>query len=334
MCADPGFWAGRKVLVTGGNGFIGSFVVEQLVAAGARVTSTASRDESKYRFLGAVKDQIEVRVGDLADPAQAAKAVAGQELVLHLAAVVGGIEYNRQHPGSLFRDNTRPFISVLDAAREAGTSRVLVTSSACVYPRDCSIPTPESEGFKDQPEPTNAGYGWAKRMQEYLALAYCQEFGMDIVTARPFNAYGPRDDFEPATSHVIAGLIHKIESGIDPLLVWGDGSASRAFLYVEDFADGLITVAQKGKGPEAYNLGAAEEVTIGELARELVAISGRPLELIFDPSKPNGQPRRACDTSRAEAELGWRAKVPLADGLARTFAWYRAHLAPHQGKHS
>ncbi|MEZ0371135.1 MAG: NAD-dependent epimerase/dehydratase family protein [Candidatus Sericytochromatia bacterium] len=318
------FWRGRRVLVTGGNGFIGSFVVEQLLAAGALVRSTASREATRTRFLERVAGDIEICVGDLAEPEHARRCVANQEIVMHLAAVVGGIEYNRTHPGSLFRDNTRPFLSVLEAAREAEVGRFLVTSSACVYPRDCTIPTPESEGFKDSPEPTNAGYGWSKRMQEYLALAYHQEFGMDIVSARPFNAYGPRDDFDPATSHVIPGLIEKIESGVDPLVVWGDGSASRSFLYVEDFASGLLAVVQKAKGPEAINIGADEEITIGELSRQLVELSGRPLELVFDRSKPNGQPRRSCDTRRAESELGWSAKVLLREGLRHTLDWYRA----------
>lgn len=321
-----GFWHNRRVLVTGGNGFIGSFVVEQLLAQGARVRSTASRDATRLRFLAPVADQVEFVVGDLGDPDHARRCVAEQEIVLNLAAVVGGIEYNRTHPGSLFRDNVRPFLNVIDAAREAGVGRMLVTSSACVYPRDCTIPTPENEGFKDTPEPTNAGYGWSKRMQEYLAQAYAEEFGMDIVCARPFNAYGPRDDFDPATSHVIPGLIHKIESGVNPLIVWGDGSASRAFLYVEDFADGLLSVAEKAQGPAAINLGADEEVRIGDLARWLVELSGRKLELVFDTTKPNGQPRRSCDTSRAEAELGWRTRVPLREGLQRTLDWYRAEI--------
>ncbi len=317
------FWQGRRVLVTGGNGFIGSFVVEQLLGMGAQVRSTASREATKLRFLAPIADHIEILTGDLSDPEHARRCVDNQEIVLNLAAVVGGIEYNRTHPGSLFRDNIRPFLNVLDACREAGTGRVLVTSSACVYPRDCSIPTPESEGFKDSPEPTNAGYGWSKRMQEYLASAYTEEFGMDIVCARPFNAYGPRDDYDPATSHVIAGLIHKLENGMDPLIVWGDGSASRSFLYVEDFADGLLAVAEKARGPEAINIGADEEITIGELVHILIEVSGRKPELVFDTSKPNGQPRRSCDTKRAEKELDWRARTTLREGLIRTLNWYR-----------
>lgn len=325
------YWKNKQVLVTGGNGFIGSFVVEQLLEQGARVRSTASQEQTRYRFLSAVASDIEVCVGDLADSEVAAAAVKNQDVVLHLAAHVGGIAYNRAHPATLFQKNMRAFLSVIEAARLASVGKFLVTSSACVYPRHVSIPTPESEGFLEQPEITNAGYGWSKRMQEYLALAYAEEHGFPIVTARPYNAYGPRDDFDPVTSHVIAGLIHKIEQAhqqkADHIVVWGDGSASRSFLYVEDFAHGLLTVAEKSQTPEAYNLGAPEEITMGELAQILINISGYDLKMVYDTSKPNGQPRRSCDSSRAQKELNYQTQIPLEEGLRRTFDYYRAFIA-------
>lgn len=325
------YWNGQRVLVTGGNGFIGSFVVEQLLTQGARVRSTASQEQSRYRFLDAVDSEIEVCVGDLADPEIAARAVKDQDVVLHLAAHVGGIAYNRAHPASLFQKNMTAFLSVIEAARLASVHKFLVTSSACVYPRHVSIPTPESEGFLEQPEVTNAGYGWSKRMQEYLALAYAEEHDFPVVTARPYNAYGPRDDFDPETSHVIAGLIHKIEQSHrhneDHIVVWGDGSASRSFLYVEDFARGLLTVAEKATTPEAYNLGAPEEITMGELAQILIRLSGYNLKMVYDTSKPNGQPRRSCDSSRAQNELNYQTQIPLEEGLRRTFDYYRAFIA-------
>jgi GDP-L-fucose synthase len=325
------YWNGQRVLVTGGNGFIGSFVVEQLLAQGARVRSTASHEQTRYRFLDAVASEIEVCVGDLADPEIAARAVKDQDVVLHLAAHVGGIAYNRAHPATLFQKNMTAFLSVIEAARLASVHKFLVTSSACVYPRHVSIPTPESEGFLEQPEVTNAGYGWSKRMQEYLALAYAEEHGFPVVTARPYNAYGPRDDFDPVTSHVIAGLIHKIEQAHlhheDHIVVWGDGSASRSFLYVEDFARGLLTVAEKAQSPEAYNLGAPEEITMGELAQILIRLSGYDLKMVYDTSKPNGQPRRSCDSSRAQNELNYQTQISLEEGLRRTFDYYRAFIA-------
>jgi GDP-L-fucose synthase len=320
------FWKGQCVLVTGGNGFIGSHLVELLLAQGARVTTTAFSPATEFRFLERVKSDIRTVVGDLADPGVARRAVAGQDAVFHLAARVGGIEYNVNHPGSIFRDNMTVYMSVLEAARVADVGLFLVTSSACVYPRHCVIPTPEGEGFKDRPEPTNEGYGWAKRMQEFLGEAYAKEFGMKIRIARPYNCYGPRDNFDPASSHVIPALIRRLMSGENPLVVWGDGSASRSFLYVTDFARGLMAVAERSPQVEAINIGADEETTIKELAETLVRLSGMPTEIVFDHSKPAGQPRRRCDTRLAERLLGFRAKVSLEEGLAKTIAWYRENV--------
>ncbi|MBI3240806.1 MAG: NAD-dependent epimerase/dehydratase family protein [Chloroflexi bacterium] len=320
------FWNGRKVLVTGGNGFIGSHLVELLVAEGAVVTTTASSEATRFRFLEAVKSEIRIVAGDLADPGCAQEAVRGQEIVIQLAARVGGIEYNLKHPGSIFYNNMSVFMSVLEAARRAGVELFLATSSACVYPRYCAIPTPEEEGFKDWPEPTNEGYGWAKRMEEFLGEAYAKEYGLKVRIARPYNAYGPRDNFDPASSHVIPALIRRIVQGENPMVVWGDGSASRSFLYVTDFARGLMAVAEKSPQVAAINIGANEETTIRELAETLVRISGKLVELQFDASKPTGQPRRCCDTRLAESLLGFQAQVPLEDGLRQTMEWYSRHL--------
>ena len=320
------FWRGQRVLVTGGNGFIGSHLVELLLARGARVTTTASSPATEFRFLESVKSDIRTVVGDLADSDVARRAVASQDVVFHLAARVGGIEYNVKYPGSIFRDNMAVYMSVLEAARAVDVGLFLVTSSACVYPRHCTIPTPEEEGFKDRPEPTNEGYGWAKRMQEFLGEAYAQEFGMKIRIARPYNCYGPRDNSDPASNHVIPALIRRLMSGDNPLVVWGDGSASRSFLYVTDFARGLMAVAERSPQVEAINIGADEETTIKELAETLVRLSGMGTEIVFDPSKPAGQPRRRCDTRLAERLLGFRAEVSLEEGLAKTIAWYRENV--------
>jgi GDP-L-fucose synthase len=310
-------------LVTGGNGFIGSHLVELLVDGGALVIATASRPETRTRFLQQVLDRIEVRVGDLSDLGHARRCMAGADILMCLAARVGGIEYNLRHPGSIFRDNLSPFLSVIEAARLEGTPRVLVTSSACVYPRLCAIPTPEEEGFRDRPEPTNEGYGWAKRMQEFVAEAYAREFGMNFCIARPYNAYGPRDNFAPESSHVIPALIRRVEAGEDPLVVWGDGTGTRSFLYVTDFARGLMLVAEKSPQVGAINIGARDETSVRELAETIVELSGRSVRIEFDARKPAGQPRRCCDTSLAERLLGFRATVSLREGLARTIAWYR-----------
>lgn len=321
------FWAGRTVLVTGGNGFIGSHVVEQLVAAGAVVTSTASSERTKYRYLDKVRHTIRMVVGDLADPVCAQEAVRGQEIVMHLAARVGGLQYNLAHPGSIFRDNMAAFLSVIEAAQQERVDRLLVTSSACVYPRDCSVPTPEAEGFVGRPEPSNEGYGWVKRMQEFLGDAYAREYGMQVRVVRPYNAYGPRDNFDESSSHVIPALIRRVVRGDNPLVVWGDGRATRSFLYVTDFARGLLAATEYGTNAEPINLGSDEEVTIGHLARLVIEESDSAAQVLFDSSKPVGQPRRACETSKAGRLLDFRATVPLREGLRETIQWYRTHHA-------
>jgi GDP-L-fucose synthase len=320
------FWGGKKVLVTGGNGFIGSYVVEFLVAAGARVSVTASSAQSNLSYVNAVRDDIRIFFGDLRDLSHCEAITPGQDIVMNLAARVGGISYNIAHPGSIFRDNLLIFTNVLEASREAGVERFLVTSSACVYPRFCSIPTPESEGYEGRPEPTNEGYGLAKRMEEFLGDAYHREFGMRIAIARPYNAYGPRDNFDAESSHVIPGLICRIYAGENPLIVWGDATHSRSFLYVKDFARGLMEVTEKYAESDAVNLGADEEVTIGELARMLVELSGKKIEIVFDPSRPGGQPRRKCDTRKAREKVGFEARVPFREGLAETLRWYEREV--------
>lgn len=319
-----GFWQGRRVLVTGGNGFIGSHLVEMLVNEGAVVTSSASSDATRWRYLEAVRADVRTMVGDLADLETARRLVRGQQIVMHLAARVGGIEYNMEHPASIFRGNMTAFLSVIEAARLERVERFVVTSSACVYPRHCMVPTPEAEGFRDRPEPTNEGYGWAKRMEEFVGAAYAAEHGLCVRVARPYNAYGPRDNFDQSSSHVIPALIRRVEAGENPLSVWGDGSATRGFLYVTDFARGLMAVAEHAADADPINIGSEDEVSMGDLARLIVEESGRNTSIRFDPSKPAGQPRRACDTTRAHRLLGFRATVPLREGLRKTLKWYRA----------
>jgi GDP-L-fucose synthase len=316
------FWRGKRVLVAGGSGFVGSHLVAQLVDQGARVSATASTDVTLRRFLAPLLDRITAFVGDLCHPDHARDAVRGHEVVMYLAARVGGVAYNVAHPASLFRDNLQPFFSVIEAARLEATPRFVVTSSACVYPRDASVPTPEHEGFARVPEPTNGGYGWAKRMEEYLAGAYHAEFGLDVCVARAVNAYGPHDNFDPQTSHVIPSLIRRVLSGESPLRVWGDGSAMRSFLYVDDFVRGLMAVAERARQTDAINIATDEEVSIGDLARLVIRLTGRDTVIEFDSSQPSGQPRRLCDSSLARQALGFKAKVGLEEGLARTIAWY------------
>jgi len=278
-------------------------------------------------FLQHRIDKIELRQCDLESYESTQKALDGASVVLNLAAKVAGLEYNSTHSASIFQENMQIFLNVIKAAERQKVDRFLVTSSACIYPRFCSIPTPEDEGFVGEPEPTNSGYGWAKRMQEYLGAQYAREFGLSVSIARPYNAYGPRDNFDPASSHVIPALIRKAFESADGFLnVWGDGSHSRSFLYVDDFARGLLEVAARHPMADALNLGAGEETTMRELAIQIAdlvsKIRGVPIRPRFEPAGMTGQPRRCCDTSKANRVLGFRAQIGLLEGLKRTVEWF------------
>jgi len=313
------FWKDKNILVTGGAGFIGSHLVEMLVEKGAHVIVPTR--SGKIDFLKGVKDKINVVQADLSNFDACLKLSKDKDIVMNLAASVGGLEFNMKHPGSIFRNNLNIFMNILEASRVNGVKKFLTVSSACVYPRFCTIPTPEDEGFKDKPEPTNEGYGWAKRMEEFLSEAYNKEFGMDILIARPYNAYGPRDNFNPSSSHVIPALIKRVLDGENPLTVWGHGRQSRAFLYVTDFCKGLMYVAEHSKETSAINLGTDNETTIRMLVDIILKSTGKSPEVIYDESKPVGQPRRNCDVTRAK-ELGFEAEVSLEEGIKKTVEWY------------
>ena len=318
------FYRSKRVLVTGGAGFIGSHVVEMLVDMDAIVTVPV-RKTTDRSFLTSVQKRIQVVEGDLSDRQNVERCMKGKEVVLHLAAAKGGgIAHSMTHHGSLFRDNMSSFINVMDAARQESVPRFLVVSSACVYPRELEIPIREHDGFTGVPEPTNAGYGWSKRMEEYMALAYADEFGMNVGIVRPFNAYGPRDDFFRVTNHVIPGLITRVFSGESPLVVWGTGRQTRSFLYVTDFARGVLMAGARIEVKGPLNLCGEEEISIGDLARLIVEMSRPGVQVRFDTSKPDGQPRRAGDGQEAKKSLGFGARVPLLEGISNTISWYEA----------
>lgn len=324
-----GFWDGKKVLVTGGGGFIGSHLVEQLTAAGRDVKVTVADDFSNgdEENLAAVAKLAKVEKADLRDPAACARLCRGQQVVLNLAARVGGVGYNAAHPATMFRDNVRLATFIIEAAQKAGVERFLAVSSACVYTRHCPVPTPETEGFVGWPEDTNEGYGWAKRMAEFEAAAYHKEFGLRVAIARPYNCYGPRDHFDPEVSHVIPALIRRVLDGEDPIRVWGDGTQTRAFLYVDDFARGLLMTVERYAECDPVNIGTDEEVSIKDLIHKVRDLCGSKAAIEFDASKPSGQPRRNCDTRKAKEKVGFEARVRLDDGLRRTIDWYRARRA-------
>jgi GDP-L-fucose synthase len=316
------------VAITGGTGFIGSHVVEQLLYLGAKPIVLSRRSNPK--FLRNCLSVVEIRKCDLESNGSTLKAFEGASAVLNLAAKVAGLEYNQQHPASIFSQNMQIFLNVIKAAQMQRVERFLVTSSACVYPRECKIPTPEEEGFVGEPEPTNSGYGWAKRMQEYLGAQYAREFGLPVSIARPYNAYGPRDNFDPSSSHVIPALIRKAFETTDGFLnVWGDGSHSRSFLYVDDFARGLLEVAARYPMADPVNLGTPEETTIRDLATHIAdivsEIRGLAIRPRFEPTALTGQPRRCCDVTKVIRVLGFRPKIGLMEGLKRTVEWFAAN---------
>jgi len=308
--------------VTGGSGFIGSHLIERLLSEGASVR-TCGRNRDRFRaMLGFTANDVEFFEGDLRSEDFCSEIVGGCEAVFHLAGKVAGVGYNSKHPGTIFFENAILGQQVMNAAARSDCERFLLVSTACVYRRHCLVPTPEREGFIDDPEPTNLGYGWAKRSLEAQARCYAQEFPMKIGIARPYNAYGPRDNFEWETSHVIPALIRKCLEGHDPLVVWGDGSQSRSFLYVSDFVEGLLRVLEHYPVCDPVNIGSEEEITIGDLARLLLKITGSKAQLCFDAQGPAGQPRRNGDFSKAREKAGFGAKVVLCEGLARTVEWY------------
>ena len=324
-----GFWSRRRVLVAGGAGFVGSHVTEALVADGAQVRVADSLLRGSTDNLASVIDEVEFLELELSQPSHAARAVAGCDAVFNLVSRVGGIEFNRTHQAAMLSGSALPAMQVMDAAAAAGVERFLAVSSACVYPADAPVPTPENYGFAGEPEATNLGYGLAKRMVEYHARFLAAEASMKIAVVRPYNAYGPRDHFDLSTSHVVAALIKRAADGEDPFTVWGTGNPTRAFIYVKDLSRAMLLALERKDDGEPINLGSDQEVRIRDLAGlVLKAAAGSP-QLEFDASKPDGYARRAADTTLMRNVMPELFPLtPLAEGLAETFAWYQSSLTP------
>jgi GDP-L-fucose synthase len=302
-----------KVVVTGGTGFLGSFVVERLRARGDEVFIPRSR------VYDLTQDEACRTLIDEHQP----------ELVVHCAVDGGGIGYMRAHPGSVLRNNVLMSTHLMEACRLGGVAKFVGVSSVCAYPRITPMPMREENLFEGYPEPNNAGYGLAKRLMMEQGRAYRQQYGFDAVFPMPTNLYGPRDVFDPARSHVVPALIRKCveaaEAGADHIVAWGTGDATRELLYVEDCADAVVAMADRWRSPEPVNIGNGQEFTIRELVETVAEACGFTGEVRWDTSKPDGQPRKCLDTSRATEGFGWKAKVNLAQGLRQTVAWYRAH---------
>jgi GDP-L-fucose synthase len=310
------FWTRKKVVVTGGAGFLGSYVVKALQEQNCRDIAVPRSAEYDLTEKAAI-----VRLFEQAQP----------EIVIHLAAVVGGIGANRQHPGRFFYDNAIMGIQLLEQARRFGVKKVVIVGTVCSYPKFTPVPFREAELWNGYPEETNAPYGLAKKMLLVQAQAYRQEYGFSAISLLPVNLYGPGDNFHPETSHVIPALIQKfvtaVNTGQEEVYAWGTGRVSREFLYVEDAARGIILAAERYDKPDPVNLGSGMEISIYDLATLIAELCNFHGKIIWDPLKPDGQPRRCLDTSRAEREFSFRATMGFREGLQRTIAWYRQHAA-------
>ena len=316
------FWASRRVLVTGGAGFLGCYVVSALRQRGCQQIFVPRSDEFDLRDREATVCLLEKSRPDL---------------VIHLAAVVGGIGANRRHPGVFFYDNAIMGIQLMELARCHDVGKFVCVGTVCAYPKFTPVPFCEDDLWKGYPEETNAPYGLAKKMLLVQAQAYRQEYGFNAIYLLPVNLYGPHDNFDPESSHVIPALIRKcIEAeatGQQTIRAWGAGIASREFLYAEDAAEGIILASERYDKPAPVNLGSGTEITIRELASQIKELSGFRGEIEWDPSQPDGQPRRCLDVRRAEVEFQFKAKTGLREGLENTIRWYKAFRASPQDTH-
>ncbi len=304
-----------NVLVTGGGGFLGSNLVERLRAEGAEPFVARRRDYDLTRW----------------EDAERLFRDATPELVFHLAAEVGGIGANRANPGRYWYANLMMGAHILELAHIHGTRKLVFAGTVCAYPKHTPVPFHENDLWNGYPEETNAPYGVAKKSILVGAQAYRAQYGVDSVFLLPANLYGPGDNFHPTNAHVIPDLIRKMVDAPREVVLWGDGSPTREFLYVDDCAEGFLLAARHYDGAEPVNLGTGEEISIRDLAQLVADVTGFEGEIVWDTSMPNGQPRRKLDTSRAEQLFGFRARTSFREGLERTVAWYRANAPAYAG---
>jgi len=306
------FWSTKRVLITGGAGFLGSFVVEKLRQRGCKDIYVPRRKDYDLVEMEAVK-----RIHKDTQP----------NMVIHLAARVGGIGANQANPGKFFYDNLMMGAQLMEVGRQAGVEKFVTISTICAYPKFTPVPFKEEDLWNGYPEETNAPYGLAKKMLLVQSQAYRQQYGFNSIVLFPVNLYGPRDNFDLQTSHVIPALIRKCleakRRDASNIEVWGDGSPTREFLYVEDAAEGICLAAERYDSSEPVNLGSGMEISIKDLVHTIKRMTGFTGEIIWDTTKPNGQPRRSLDTSRAEKHFEFRAKTSFEEGLRRTIEWYK-----------
>jgi GDP-L-fucose synthase len=333
------FWKDKRVIVTGGAGFLGSFVTQKLVERGATdilIPRIEHYDLTNRNSIKQLLDDAMLPVDKCPKhllpttvtlPPSTFNPKPEKLLIIHLAANVGGIGANREHPAEFFYDNLMMGVELMHQAWKRGVGKFVAIGTVCAYPKFTPVPFKEEDLWIGYPEETNAPYGLAKKMMLVQAQAYRQQYGFNAIFLLPVNLYGPRDNFNLRTSHVIPALIRKAiqaqERGEEELPVWGDGSPTREFLYVEDAADGIVTAAEKYNGPEPVNLGSGYEISIKDLAEMIQRLTGFEGTLAWQTDKPNGQPRRGLDVSRAKEYFGWQAQVPFEEGMRRTIEWFK-----------
>jgi GDP-L-fucose synthase len=309
-----GFWSTRRILLTGGGGFLGSYILERLERSGPAALLSPRKRELDLLDLAAIRSYLSEH---------------RPNLVIHAAAVVGGIGANRLHPGRFFFENAMMGIQLIEEARRAGVEKFVCLGTICAYPKFARLPFREDDLWNGYPEETNAPYGIAKKALLVQLQSYRQEYGFNGIFLLPVNLYGPRDNFDLETSHVIPAMIRKFmearEGGRSEVTLWGDGSPTREFLYVEDAAEGIVTAAERYEKGEPVNLGRGEEISIRDLAAAIAEACGFRGRIVWDRSKPNGQPRRMLDVSRAATEFGFRSRTALPEGLRRTVEWFAAN---------
>lgn len=307
------FWFNKHVLVTGGAGFLGSFVVEKLKARGCEHIFVPRRKDYDLIEIEAVR-----RLYHESRP----------DIVIHLAAVVGGIGANRLNPGKYFYENAIMGLQMMEEARLNNVEKFVATGTICAYPKSTPVPFREEDLWNGYPEETNAPYGLAKKMMLVQSQAYREQYGFNSIFLLPVNLYGPRDNFDLESSHVIPALIRKCleskETKAEHLVAWGDGSPTREFLYVEDAAEGILLATEHYYSSEPVNLGAGHEIAIKDLVEMIARLTGYEGQIKWDTTRPNGQPRRALDTGKARKLFGFAAKMPLEEGLRKTIDWYKS----------
>jgi dTDP-glucose 4,6-dehydratase/GDP-L-fucose synthase len=315
MSDTTDFWAGKTVMVTGGSGFLGSHLVEELESRSDDVEIFVPRS-SEYDLRE--KLDIEQAFED-----------SGADVVIHLAATVGGIGANRENPGQYFYDNAIMGIELVEQARQYGVEKFTILGTICSYPENTPVPFSEDDLFDGYPEPTNAPYGIAKKALLTQSKAYRKQYDFNSIYLMPVNLYGPRDDFDLETSHVIPALIRKSiearENDEDAIVAWGTGEPTREFLYVKDAAEGILDATERYDRSEPVNLGSGMEISIRELVQTITDVTGFEGDVEWDTSKPDGQMRRRLDVSRAKEYFGWEASTEFEDGLKRTVEWYEAN---------